>query len=174
MAWQVDPAHSIIQFGVKHMLVATTRGRFGRYDVDATIDEQHPETSQATVVIDAASVETGQEQRDAHLRSADFLDVENYPTIVFRTRRLEPDGDGEYRIVGDLTIRGVTREIALKGEVNGPLTDAFGAVRAGISAEGKLNRKDFGLIWNGPVEAGGIVVSDAVKLTIDFELTNAA
>jgi polyisoprenoid-binding protein YceI len=174
MSWQVDPAHSSIQFGVKHMLVATTRGRFSRYEVDAAVDDEQPEKSRATVTIDAASIETGQDQRDAHLRSPDFFDVERYPNIVFRTRRLEPDGDGEYRVIGDLTIRDVTREVALTGEVSGPITDAFGAVRAGISAEGKVNRKDFGLTWSAPVEAGGIVVGDAVKLSIDLELTRAA
>src|SRR5207247_1206273 len=118
--------------------------------VDARIDEAHPENSQATVKIDAASIDSGEERRDAHLRSPDFFDVDRYPDILFRTRRLEPREDGDYRVVGDLTIRDVTREVVLDGEVSGPMTDAFGATRAGISAEGKVNRKDFGLTWSAP------------------------
>lgn len=170
MTWQLDTAHSTIQFGVKHMLVATTRGKFTDYTVDAAIDETDVARSVATVTINAASIETGDSGRDSHLKSPDFFDVERFPTITFASKRLEPKKDGEFRLVGDLTIRGITREVVLDAEVAAPSKDPFGAVRAGISAEGKVNRKDFGLTWSAPVEAGGIVVADTVKLTIDLEL----
>ena len=170
MTWQLDTAHSTIQFGVKHMLVATTRGKFTDYTVDAAIDETDVARSVATVTINAASIETGDSGRDSHLKSPDFFDVERFPTITFASKRLEPKKDGEFRLVGDLTIRGITREVVLDAEVAAPSKDPFGAVRAGISAEGKVNRKDFGLTWSAPGEAGGIVVADTVKLTIDLKL----
>jgi len=170
MTWQLDTAHSGIHFGVKHMLVATTRGSFGDYTVDAAIDEGDITKSHATVTIDAASIDTGDDRRDGHLKSPDFFDVAQFPTITFTSKRLEPKRGGEYRLIGDLTIKGITREVELEAEVAAPTTDPFGAVRAGISAEGKVNRRDFGLTWSAPVEAGGIVVGDSVKLTIDLEL----
>ncbi len=171
MTWQLDTAHSTIQFGVKHMLVAPPRGKFTDYPVAAAIDETDVARSVATVTINAASIETGDSGRDGHLKSPDFFDVERFPTITFASKRLEPKKDGEFRLVGDLTIRGITREAVLDAEVAAPSKDPFGAVRAGISAEGKVNRKDFGLTWSAPVEAGGIVVADTVKLTIDRERT---
>lgn len=170
MTWQLDTSHSGIQFGVKHMLVATTRGRFTDYAVDAAVDERDVTQSHAVVTINAASVETGDERRDGHLKSADFFDVEQFPTITFASRRIEPAKNGEFKLIGDLTIRGITKEVTLDAEVAAPTADPFGLMRAGISAEGKVNRKDFGLTWSAPVEAGGIVVGDSVKLTIDLEL----
>lgn len=169
MTWQIDPAHSAVTFGVKHMLIATVRGQFTEFDVDAAIDEQRPEQSAATVAIAAASVETGEPNRDNHLRSADFFDAEHYPMIVFRSKRIEPRGKEEVRVVGDLTVKDVTREVVLEGEWSLPREDAFGEARAGISVEGKVNRKDFGLNWSAPVEMGGIVVGDTVKLAVDLE-----
>jgi polyisoprenoid-binding protein YceI len=170
MPWSVDPAHSSVNFGVRHMLVATTRGKFTDYSVDANVDEKDPAKSQATVTIEAASVNTGEPDRDKHLRSADFFDVEKYPEIVFKSIRLEPKGDEDVTLVGNLTIKDVTKEIALQGEWSKPQTDPFGTTRSGISVEGKINRRDFGLTWSAPVELGGIVAGDSIKLNVDVEL----
>jgi len=174
MPWNVDPAHSTVGFGVRHMVMTTVRGQFKDYAVAADVDEDDLARSSATVTIQAASVDTGVADRDAHLRSADFFDAENHPVITFATRRFEAKGAGEYRLIGDLTIRGVTREVVLDAEMTAPLKDPWGNTRAGLSAEGKINRKDFGLGWNGVLEAGGLVVSDSVKLAIDLELAKAA
>ena len=173
MPWNLDPTHSALEFGVKHMVLTTVKGKFRSFAVDANIDEADLANSSATITIDAGSVDTGENDRDNHLRSADFFDAENHPQLIFVTKRLEPKG-GEYRIVGDLTIRGVTKEVALEGEVTGPLKDPWGNMRAGISAETKISRKDFGLTWNAALEMGGVVVGDAVKLAIDIELVKAA
>jgi polyisoprenoid-binding protein YceI len=174
MPWKVDPAHSSVNFGVRHMLVATTRGKFTDYDVEANVDESDPAKSSAEVVIKAASVDTGEAKRDAHLRSADFFDVERYPDITFRSKRLVPKGEEEVELIGDLTVRDVTREVKLDGEWSKPQTDPFGVERSGISVEGKVNRKDFGLNWSAPVEMGGIVVGDNIKLSVDVELVKQA
>ncbi len=174
MPWNVDPAHSTVAFGVRHMVMTTVRGQFKEYAVTAEVDENDLSLSSATVTIQAASVDTGVADRDAHLRSADFFDAENHPVITFASRRFEPKGAGEYRLIGDLTIRGVTREVALDAEVTAPLKDPWGNTKAGLSAEGKINRKDFGLGWNAVLEAGGLVVGDSVKLAIDLELAKAA
>ena len=174
MTWNLDTVHSSIGFGVKHMLVSTTKGKFLKYDVAAEVDATDVANSAAVVTIDAASIETGETDRDNHLRSADFFDVANYPTITFKTKRFAKNGGDEYKIYGDLTIRDVTREVVLEGEVNGPIDDPFGNRRAGISAEGKIDRKDFGLTFNIPMGGGGVVVGDTVKLTIDLELVQAA
>ena len=172
MAWQLDPTHSSISFSGKHMLVATVRGQFRSWQVDANIDETNLANSSGTVRIDATSIDTGVEQRDAHLRSADFFDVANHPEILFRIIRVEPKGE-EYRLIGDLTIRGVAHEVALEGEINGPIDDPWGGKRVGLSAEGKLNRKDWGLDWNVPLSAGGILVGEQIKISIDAELVKA-
>ncbi|MCE7927020.1 MAG: polyisoprenoid-binding protein [Chloroflexi bacterium CFX7] len=173
MAWAIDPTHSTIGFSGKHMLISTVRGQFRTWSADAAIDEQKLENSKATVRIDAASVETGVEQRDNHLRSADFFDVENHPEIVFSLKSVTPDGE-DYRLAGDLTIRGTTREVVLKGSVDGPLQDPWGGVRIGVSAEGKLNRNDWGLTFNSVLPTGGLVVGDQIKISIDAELVKAA
>jgi polyisoprenoid-binding protein YceI len=174
MPWKVDPAHSSVNFGVRHMLVATTRGKFTDYDVEAKVDESDPAKSSAEVVIKAASVDTGEAKRDAHLRSPDFFDVERYPDITFRSKRLVPKGEEEVELIGDLTVRDVTREVKLDGEWSKPQKDPFGVERSGISVEGKVNRKDFGLNWSAPVEMGGIVVGDNIKLSVDVELVKQA
>ena len=174
MTWNLDTSHSSVEFAVKHMVIATTKGRFANYEVDATVDEQNLANSSATVRIEAASVDSRDEKRDAHLRSADFFDAENHPYITFKTKRLEPKGGDEYELIGDLTIRGVTKEITLDGEVTGPVKDPWGGIRYGISAQGKVSRKQWGLTWNGVLEAGGLVVGDDVKLSIETELVKAA
>ncbi|MEO6045668.1 MAG: YceI family protein [Tepidiformaceae bacterium] len=174
MTWNLDLSHSSVEFAVKHMVISSTKGRFAKYEVDANVDEQNLANSSATVRIDAASVDSRDEKRDAHLRSADFFDAENHPYITFTTKRLEPKGGDDYKLIGDLTIRGITKEVSLNGEVTGPVKDPWGGTRFGISAQGKVNRKDFGLTWNGVLEAGGLLVGDDVKLSIETELVKAA
>ncbi len=174
MPWNLDPAHSTIGFGVRHMVMSTVRGHFNDYSVAAEVDENDIARSSATVTIQAASIDTGDADRDAHLRSADFFDVEKHPEITFQSKRFEPKGGSDYRIVGDLTICGITKEVALDAEVTAPLKDPWGNMKAGLSAEGKINRKDFGLGWNAVLEAGGLVVGDSVKLSIELELAKAA
>jgi polyisoprenoid-binding protein YceI len=174
MAWTLDKAHSSFAFSVKHMVVATVRGRFTDFAVDADINEDDLTKSSATVSVDIASVDTGEAGRDQHLRSADFFHHEEHPQMTFVSKRIESKGGNEYRLVGDLTIRGATRDVTLDGEVNGPVKDPYGNNRIGITGEGKINRKDFGLNWNALLEAGGAVVADTVKLDIDVELVNPA
>lgn len=173
MTWTTDPAHSSIEFAIKHMMIATVRGRFSKFGVTADIDPADLSKLKAEVSIDVDSIDTREDGRDKHLRSADFFDVANHPTITFVTRRVEPKGGGEVNIVGDLTIRGVRKEVALKGEVSGPQKDPWGGTRFGLSAEGQINRKDFGLNWNAALETGGWLVADNVKLVIEAELVEA-
>lgn len=174
MPWTLDTAHSSVEFAVKHMVISSTKGRFQKYTVDADINEENLANSKALVTIDVASIDTRDEKRDAHLRSADFFDVENHPTITFQTKRLEPKGGSDYRVTGDLTIRGVTKEVTLDGEVTGPVKDPWGFNRYGFTAQGKVNRKDFGLTWNTALETGGFLVGDDVKMSIETELMKAA
>ena len=174
MTWNLDPAHSSIQFAVKHMVISTVRGSFNEFAIDAEIDETDLARSRATVRIAAASLSTGNNDRDAHLRSGDFFDAETHPELVFVTRAIEPRGGDDYRITGDLTIRGVSRPITLEGEIQGPVKDPWGGTRFGLSASGKLNRKEYGLDWNAVLEAGGLLVGDDVKLSIETELVKAA
>ncbi len=165
----LEPSHSSLEFAIKHMLIATSRGRFSDYEVTANIDETNFANSSAAVRIKAASIDTRQPDRDAHLRSADFLEAETYPELTFLSRRIEPKGS-DWRITGDLTIRNVTREVVLEGEVSGPVTDPWGGSRIGLSLHGKVNRKDFGMVWNAALDAGGFVLADDVKLSIEVEL----
>ncbi|HEY6826762.1 MAG TPA: YceI family protein [Gemmatimonadaceae bacterium] len=173
--WTIDPTHAEVGFSVRHMMIATVRGRFGAVSGTATVDEHNPKNSKVDVTIDARSVDTRQEMRDNHLRSPDFFDVEQFPNLHFVSKRI--DGDprkGEFRLIGDLTIRGVTREVELKAALEGEGKDPWGNERAGFSASGKLNRTDFGLHWNQALEAGGVLVSDEVKLAIDVEMVKQA
>lgn len=174
MPWQVDPSHSSIEFSAKHMLVASVKGRFDEFAVEADIDPENITASKAVIHIQAASLDTRDGQRDGHLRSPDFLDVESHPEITFETKRIEPKGKGEFAIVGDLTIRGKSKEVAFEGEINGPATNPWGQRVVSVSAEAKVNRKEWGLNWNAALEAGGFLVGDTVKLSIDAELVEAA
>jgi polyisoprenoid-binding protein YceI len=157
------------------MMIATVRGRFGAVSGTVIVDEQNPKNSKVDVTIDARSVDTRQEMRDNHLRSPDFFDVEQFPNLHFASKRI--DGDprkGEFRVIGDLTIRGVTREVELRATLEGEGKDPWGNERAGFSASGKLNRTDFGLHWNQALETGGVLVSDEVKLAVDVEMVKQA
>ena len=167
--WQIDPAHSHVEFAVRHMMVSTVKGRFAVRSGAIQLDEADLTRSSVEVIIDAASIDTGEPQRDAHLRSRDFLDVEAFPTITYRSRRVEPLEGGRFRVIGDLTIRDVTREVALDTIMAGRMRDPWGNERTGFSATTAINRKDFGLQWNDALEGGGILVGDEVKISIEVE-----
>jgi polyisoprenoid-binding protein YceI len=170
MAWVIDPAHTLVEFSVKHMMIATVRGRFTAFSGTLNIDEEHPERTSIEATVETASVDTHEEKRDAHLRSADFFDVEKYPVMTFRSRRIEPLGDNHYKVVGDLTIKDITREIIFKATDEGQGKDPWGNLHRGFTAEATLNRKDFGLNWNVALEAGGWLVGDQVKIAVELEL----
>jgi len=168
--WAIDTAHAEIGFAVKHLMISTVRGRFGAVTGTVTVDEANPSNSAVDVTIGVASIDTRQEMRDNHLRSPDFFDAANYPTMHFVSKRVEGDVRGKFRVVGDLTIRDVTREIIVHATNEGSTKDPWGNDRIGISATGTLNRGDFNLTWNQALETGGVVVGEEVKLSIDVEL----
>jgi polyisoprenoid-binding protein YceI len=172
--WDIDPSHAIAQFGVRHMMISTVRGAFEKVSGHVTLDEADPTRSTVEISIDAASVASREPKRDGHLKSADFFDVENHPTITFRSTRIEAAGPAQYQVTGDLTIRGTTKSTTLL--VHGPTapqTTPWGTLARGVLATGKVNRKDFGLNWNAVIEAGGFVVGDEVELTFEAELVPA-
>jgi polyisoprenoid-binding protein YceI len=172
--WTIDPAHSSVECTVRHMLVTSVRGRFAKFDIDLDFNESNPERSSVEARIDAASIDTRNDKRDAHLRSADFLDVEQYPYIVFKSRRIEPMEQGSYRIVGDLTIHDVTREVVLDAAFAGIGKSPWGTMVAGFNAETRINRKDYGLTWNVGLETGGVMVGDEVRISLDIEAVKQA
>ncbi|MEP0860633.1 MAG: YceI family protein [Ignavibacterium sp.] len=169
--WKIDPAHSEIKFKVKHLVVSTVTGQFKVFD--ATVESEKSDFSDAKISFwaDVNSIDTRNEQRDAHLKSADFFDAVNHPKIVFESKAINKKSDNEYEVVGDLTIRGVTKEIKLNVTYNGTVKGFGGGEVAGFEMTGKLNRFDYGLQWNALTEAGGIVVGDEVKIEISCELT---
>jgi polyisoprenoid-binding protein YceI len=166
--WDVDPDHSIIEFRVAHMVVSKTAGRFTDYSGFVEMDADAKTLTAIEATINAASVNTNHTKRDAHLRNADFLDVEKYPTMTYKMKSYTKPGD-TYRVIGDFTLRGVTKEITLVGTFNGVTKDPWGNLRAGFSAEGKLNRKDFGMVWNKTLDNGGLVVGDEVQIRLEIE-----
>lgn len=171
--WQLDPAHTNIEFAVKHLMIATVRGRFGDVQGTVQVDEENSRSAKVDVTIQAASVDTRQDQRDTHLRSPDFFDAPQFPTIRFVSRAIEGDSRKEFRLIGDLTIRGVTKEVTVNVSNEGQGVDPWGNLRAGFSASAKIDRRDFGLTWNQALETGGIAVGHDVKLTIDAEFFRA-
>ncbi len=173
MIWEIDPAHSTVEFAVKHMMVTTVKGRFKKVSGRIEVDDDNPLASTVNATIETASVDTGQDQRDTHLRSPDFFDAAQYPTITFASKRIEPLGDDHYRVTGDLTMHGVTREVPLDVTFEGEIRDLQGKRRASYSMQTSINRKDFGLNWNVALESGGWLVSDAVKIAIDAEVIEA-
>jgi polyisoprenoid-binding protein YceI len=164
--WKIDTSHTDITFAAKHMMVTTVRGRFAGVTGSLEADPNDPTTARGTIRIAIASISTGSEFRDNHLRSADFFDAEQHPEATFAITSVARRGD-EYEVTGDLTIRGVTRPVTLKSELLGFYTSMEGAKRAGFSASGKINRRDWGLDWNVALETGGWLVGDEIKLTID-------
>lgn len=173
MAWTTDSQHANLEFAVRHMVVSTVRGRFDDFSIEADIDQDDLTSSRGTVVVRTGSVNTREAQRDAHLASPDFFDAERYPEMTYVIKRVE-GGDGRYTVTGDLTIKDVTREVVLDAEVSGPVADPWGNTRLGVSASGTLNRKDFGLTWNVVTEAGGLLVGEDVRLSVDAEFVKAA
>jgi polyisoprenoid-binding protein YceI len=173
--WQIDPAHSAAHFSVRHLMISNVRGKFTKIGGSALTNPADPAMSTVEVTIEAASLDTGEPQRDEHLRSADFFDVANHPKINFQSKRVVALGAENFKLSGDLTIRGVTKEVTF--DVEGPtasVKDPWGYIRAGVMASAKINRKDFGLVWNAVTEAGGVVVGDEVKITIEAELIQQA
>lgn len=170
MTWKIDPAHSQVQFSVRHMMISNVRGRFEDFTGAVEFDEEDPARSSVEVQIEAASINTKEPQRDTHLRSPDFLDAENFPQLRYKSRRVEMMDASHGRIIGDLTIRGLAREVVLDVEYAGKAKSPWGTVSAGFSATAKLSRKDWGLIWNSPLETGGFLVGDQVNISIELEL----
>ena len=168
--WNIDPAHSNAQFSIRHLMISNVKGEFTKVTGQVEYDHNNPESLAAEASIDVGTINTREPDRDNHLKSPDFFDVAKYPTIHFKSKKASKSSDG-LRLTGDLTIHGVTREVAL--DVEGPTTplkDPWGFTRVGASATTKINRKDFGLTWNQALEAGGVLVGDEVKITIDVEL----
>jgi polyisoprenoid-binding protein YceI len=172
--WKIDPSHSAAEFKVKHMMIANVKGHFSKVSGALTLDESDLGKSHIEASIDAASLETRDAQRDAHLRSADFLDVEKFPTLSFKSERVSVVRDGELAVEGDLTIHGVTRKVVFAVEGPTPPTkDPWGNTRLAVSGTTKINRKDYGLTWNAALETGGILVGEEITITLDVEFVKA-
>lgn len=170
--WQLDPAHTTVEFAVKHMMFTTVRGRFKTFTGSVHVDERHPDQSRAEVTIDAASIDTGVADRDAHLRSADFLDVENHPKIVFRSTGVDgahkKEGD-RFKVAGELEIRGKRMPVTLDATFEGVGTDPWGKQRAGFAARTEIDRREWGLRWNQALETGGVLVANSVRIEIEAQ-----
>ncbi len=171
--WQLDPSHSTLGFSVKHLMISTVRGRFADFSGAVTLDEAAPGNSSVEVTIDAASIDTRSEQRDNHLRSADFFDSATFPQLTFKSTRVQGDVSGDFTVFGDLTIRGVTREVALRGSYEGAGRDPWGNERKAYNLSTKINREEFGLTWNQALETGGLLVSPEVKIEIEAQVLKA-
>jgi polyisoprenoid-binding protein YceI len=170
--WQLDPAHSTVEFSVKHMMFTTVRGRFTKFEGTVEVNERNPDQSRVEVTIDAASIDTGVPDRDAHLRSPDFLDVAAHPTIRFRSTRVDgahKDEGDRFRVTGDLEIRGTSIPVTLEAEFQGVGKDPWGKQRAGFHARTEIDRREWGLQWNQALETGGILVGNSVRIEIDAQ-----
>jgi polyisoprenoid-binding protein YceI len=170
-AWDIDPAHSSVQFAVRHMMVSNVRGEFAKFAGKVYVDGKDYQNARVEVTIDANSINTHNEGRDRDLRSPNFFDVAQFPALEFKSKRVEAATPGNLRLIGDLTMHGVTREVTL--DVTGPtpeVKDQRGNLHVGVSATTKLNRKDFNILWNNTLDGGGVVVSDEVSISIDLEL----
>jgi len=172
--WTIDAAHSAITFSIRHMVFSKVRGRFLTYTGAIRLDDDDQSRSWVELTIDAASIDTGNAQRDTHLRSADFFDVETFPELRFRSTRVEPTGNERVRVIGELTIHNVTREVVLDAEHAGRGLDPWGNERIGFVAKTSLDRKEFGLGWNQLLEAGGVLVGDRVDIELDVQAVNTA
>jgi polyisoprenoid-binding protein YceI len=168
--WEIDPRHTLVEFSVRHMMFSTVKGRFtGVRGMIHCPDEADLSRASVEAEIDAASIDTGVEQRDTHLRSADFLDVANYPKIVFKSTAVEVRATDALRVVGQLTVHGTTREVTLEATFNGRGKNPWSQEVAGFSAETTINRKDFGMIWNAALESGGLLVGDTLEIRIEVQ-----
>ena len=168
--WAIDPAHTHVEFAVKHLMISTVRGRFGVVRGTVTTDDADPTKSVAEIEIDAASIDTRESQRDAHLKSADFFHVEEHPKLIFKSKRVSDVKGDTFKLIGDLTIHGVTREVTLDVTSGGRGKDPWGGERSAFSATTSIKRGDYGLTWNQALEAGGILVGDDIKISLDVEL----
>lgn len=168
--WKIDPAHTNAYFKVKHMMISNVKGEFTSVNGSLEYNEADIKKSKVDATIDAKTINTRDPQRDAHLKSPDFLDVEKYPTLTFRSASVSSKGEGNYEVSGDLTIRGVTRAVAFTvNDLTAPAKDPWGNLRIGLEATTRINRKDFGLVWNAALETGGVLVGDEVQITVDAE-----
>jgi len=168
--WQIDPAHTNVEFTVRHMMISNVKGQFQKTSGTITANGIDPASAKIDATIDATSIDTLFDRRDAHLKSPDFLDVARFPTITFKSTKVEAAGPGKWKVTGDLTLHGVTKPVVLDVEGTGaPIHDPMGNTRAGASATTKIRRSDFGLIWNKALEAGGVMVGDEVAISIDLE-----
>jgi polyisoprenoid-binding protein YceI len=172
--WKLDPAHTVAEFKVKHMMISNVKGHFAKVSGTLDLNPSDPSQSRVETVIDAASIETRDPQRDAHLKSPDFFDVEKFPTLAFKSTRVSPAGNGELSVEGDLTIHGITRKVnfAVEGPT-APAEDPWGNSRVAVSATTKINRKDFDLTYNAVLETGGILVGEEVTITLDAQFIQA-
>jgi polyisoprenoid-binding protein YceI len=170
--WKLDPSHSTVEFSAKHMMFTTVKGRFASFDGTITLDGESPAAASVDVTMEAASIDTRNEQRDGHLKSPDFLDAANYPAVTFKSTKIEGNKE-RFTLTGDLTIRGTTRPITLDVTFEGQGVDPWGGERRGFSASGKIDRREFGLTWNQALEAGGLLVSNEIKIQIDAQIIRA-
>jgi polyisoprenoid-binding protein YceI len=168
--WNMDASHSSIQFRVRHLMISNVRGEFGEFSGRIQFDGKDFSTTKADVTIQVASIDTREPDRDEHLRSADFFDASTYPTITFKSKRVQGGNDRKFSLVGDLTMRGVTKEVVLDVEGTPVVKGMRGETRVGASATTQINRQDFGVKWNRALDAGGVVVGDEIQITIDLEL----
>lgn len=172
-SWKLDPSHTTVEFSAKHLMITTVKGRIADVAGTIVIDEQNPQNSSVEATLNAASLDTRTDQRDQHLRSADFLDVEKYPEIRFRSTRIQGSKES-FKLIGDLTIRDVTKPVTLDVEFEGRTRDPWGGERVGFSASGKIDRREFGLTWNQALEAGGVVVGNDVKISLEAQAVKIA
>jgi len=172
--WEIDSAHSSAEFSVKHMMVSTAKGRFDKITGTLNLDDKNPTKSTVDIAIDPTTIDTHEPKRDGHLKSPDFFDVAKFPTITFKSTKIEKAGKAKFKVTGDLTMHGVTKPVTLSIEGPTPgMKNPFGSISSGVSATGKINRKDWGLTWNKPLEAaGGVLVGDDVTINVDLELLN--
>jgi polyisoprenoid-binding protein YceI len=172
--WNIDPTHSVAEFKIRHLMISNVKGSFPKVSGALTLDEANPENSSVEASIEVGSIETRDAQRDAHLKSADFFDAEKFPAMTFKSTKVTPAGAGEGTVEGDLTIRDVTKKVSFEVEGPSPATkDPWGNLRVGISATTKISRKEFGLTWSAPLEAGGVMVGDEVTITLEVEFVKA-
>jgi polyisoprenoid-binding protein YceI len=173
--WEIDPAHTTATFAVRHLMVSTVKGEFEKVSGSVHLDDANPTRSAIELAIDASTVNTHNAQRDGHLKSPDFFDVARYPQLTFKSTKIEKVGKDKFKVVGDLSMRGTTRPITLQVDgPNAPVKDMMGRAVRGVTATGKLNRKEWGLVWNKALEGGGVLVSDEVQLEVNAELVEKA
>ena len=171
--WNIDPVHSTIGFSVRHMVISKVPGEFRDYDGQITFDGKNLAQGQVDITIQMASIDTRNEDRDKHLRSADFFDVEKFPVMTFKSKKITPGMGNAFALVGDLTIKGITREVTLNGEFNGTMVDPWGNTRAGFAAETTINRQDFNVSWSNALQDGSLVVGNGVTINLEIELIKA-